>query len=128
MLAPVRTYIAINKLIQWPFKLLLRILVITGLFYLPVIVLGYYNYIELYRGKHLVIGIPHLQEIPFIILMITAVFTTICSLILFSSYFIDLVEALKRDIGGSAKDFVSLIEVEKIFESLLKVLLRFVLP
>ena len=80
------------------------------------------------RGEQLVIGLPHAQELPFIILMITAVFTTLCSLILFSSYFIDLVDAFKRDIGKSAKDLVSLIEVEKIFESLLKMLLRWVLP
>lgn len=126
-LTPWRIFRTINTVLQWPTNLILRSLVITGLFYLPVIVLGYYNYIELYSGKQIVIGIPRLQEIPFIILMITAVFTTICSLILFSSYFIDLVEAFKRDFGESAKGLISLIEVEKILISLLKFLLRFVM-
>ncbi len=92
------------------------------LFYLPLILMGHHLYNELFIKKEITFGA---RLVSFSVVIVTAVSTIICGLILSATYLVDLVESLKKDFADSYEPLVLLRKIIKTISSIVNYVNRF---
>lgn len=95
----------IGDVIVWFIITAIRSFITVFLFLLPIVIVGYYNYLEFFYQKPITFGVPLLS---LGILVFVAISTVVYGLKLFVKYFDDLIESerLKEDFTESIEETV----------------------
>ncbi|NOR47862.1 MAG: hypothetical protein GQ533_07435 [Methanosarcinaceae archaeon] len=93
----------IRNVFIWFITTTIRFIITVSLFLLPIIVVAYYNYMEFFYHKNIIVGTPILS---LGMSLLVAFFTIVCGSVLFVTYFVDLIESFKKDFAESAKELL----------------------
>jgi hypothetical protein len=84
-----------ERICEWCMQFIIRFSVTALLVFLPIVVTAYHVYFLFFKEPVFKTGLPLLAASA---LVLTLGFTSLCLLILFSSYFVDLIDSFKKDL------------------------------
>jgi hypothetical protein len=88
----------ILSIFNWLITVIVLTLITALLFLLPIIVVGYYEYIDYFFNKPITFGWPLFS---LLVLILIAIYTIFCVILLITTYSVDLIESLKKDLRES---------------------------